>query len=144
MRFFVAIMCMALIRAASGQVVVADTYNVAGSGTGFGLNAGVNSGINPPTTRLTGTAATNLRYFSTGTKTNSYFSIAGQKLQVLPANNPGRFVLSADGTTPFNLAGALGTGTATPQNPVVYDLSIRIANNSAGVLRCSFALGTAE
>jgi hypothetical protein len=42
------------------------------------------------------------------------------------------------------LAGALGTGAATPQNPVVYDLSIRVANNSSGVFRCSFALGTAE
>ena len=40
--------------AVSGQVIVADNYNVTGSGTGFALNTGVNSGINPPTTRLTG------------------------------------------------------------------------------------------
>ncbi len=43
--------------ASYGQTIIADNYNVTGSGTGFALNTGVNTGINPPTTRLTGTAA---------------------------------------------------------------------------------------
>ena len=130
----------------SAQVIIADNYNVTGSGTGFALNAGVNSGINPPTTRLTGTAAANLRYIQSpaATKASSAFGISGSKLRITPAANPGRFTLSADGTTSFNFASALGTGAATPANRVVYDLSIRMANNSADVQRFSFALGTAE
>ena len=68
--------------AVSAQVIVADNYNVTGSGTGFALNTGVNSGINPPATRLTGTAAPNLRYIlTTTTKTNTAFGISGNKLQ---------------------------------------------------------------
>jgi hypothetical protein len=131
--------------AAFGQAIIADNYNVTGSGTGFALNAGVNSGINPPVTRLTGTAAPNLRYIlTTMTKTNAAFGISSSKLRVTPAANPGRFSLSADGTTAFDFASALGAGTATPTNPVVYDLSIKMANNSAGTQRCSFALGSAE
>ena len=130
---------------AHGQIIVADNYNVATSGTGFTLNTGVNYGINPPTTRLTGTAASNLRYIlTTTTKTNTAFSIASSKLRVIPAANPGRFSLSANGTTAFDFASALGSTTATPQNPVVYDLAISMANSSAGILRCSFALGSAE
>ena len=126
-------------------MLVGDNYNVTGSGTGFGLNAGVNSGINPPTTRLTGTAAATLRYMLTAvTKSNTAFTISGNKLQVSSAANPGRFSLSADGIVPFNWAAVLGTGSATPQNPMVYDLSISMVNNSAGNQRCSFALGTVE
>jgi hypothetical protein len=129
---------------AHGQTVIADNYNVAGSGTGFALNTGVNSGINPPATRLTGTAASNLRYITTTTKAASAFSIASNKLRVTPAANPGRFILSADGATPFNFASALGTAAATAASPVVYDLTISMANNSAGSQRFSFALGIAE
>src|SRR5262245_15693091 len=72
-----------------GQVIVADNFNVTGSGTGFALGSGVNSGINPPTTRLTGTAAADLRYIQTFTKTNTAFSIASNKLRVTAAANPG-------------------------------------------------------
>jgi hypothetical protein len=130
---------------AHGQVIVGDSYNVTDSGTGFGLNAGVNSGINPPTTRLTGTAAANLRYLLTATtKATTAYSIAGSKLRVTSAANPGRFSLSANGTTAFDFAPALGSGTASPQQPVVYDLAISMANNSAGTQRFSFALATAE
>ena len=130
---------------ASGQIIIADNYDVTGSGTGFTLNTGVNSAINPPATRLTGTAAPNLRYLlTTTTKTNAAFSITGNKLQVTAAANPGRFALSADGTAPFDFASALSSGTATPPSPVVYDLSIKMANRSAGTQRCSFALGTTE
>ena len=130
----------------SAQVIVADNYNVAGSGTGFGLNAGVNTGINPPTTRLTGTAAAGLRYLAipSATKVSTAFGITSNKLRVTPAANPGRFVLSADGTTSFNFATALGATTATPGNPVVYDLAISMASSTPGVQRFSFALGTVE
>lgn len=127
-----------------GQVIVADNFNVTGSGTGFALGSGVNSGINPPTTRLTGTAAANLRYISRTTRANSSHSISGNKLRVTYDTTSGRFVLSADGTTPFNFATPLGTAAATPDNPVVYDLTISMANNSTNISRFSFALGTSE
>jgi hypothetical protein len=144
MRFVLAMVCLLLAQLVRGQVVIADNFNVTASGTGFSLNSGVNSGINPPTTRLTGTAAANLRYIQTTTRTNTSFGISNNKLRVTTDATPGRFVLSADGVTPFNFAPALGTASATPQNPVVYDLSISMANNSTGVARFSFALGTAE
>lgn len=131
--------------AGRSQVIVSDSYNVTGSGTGFALNTGVNSGINPPTTRLTGTAAATLRYMLTAvTKSNTAFGISGNKLQIASAANPGRFSLSADGVVPFDWANVLGVGSATAQNPVVYDLSISMFNSSAGNQRCSFALGTVE
>src|SRR5690606_3054509 len=66
------------------------------------------------------------------------------KLRVTSAANPGRFVLSRDGVASCDFAPVLGTGSATPQNPVVYELSIRMNNNSSGTQRCSFALATAE
>ncbi len=128
----------------SGQEIIADSFNVANAGTGFGLHSGVNAGINPPTTRLTGITAANLRYFTTTTKPATAFAIAGNKLRVTPAANPGRFTLSADGTTAFDFAGALGSLLATPQQPVVYDLTISMANLSPGPHRCSFALAATE
>ncbi len=128
-----------------GQVIVSDNYNVTGTGTGFALNTGVNSGINPPATRLAGSAAANLRYLLTAlTKSNTAFSVSGNKLQVTAAANPGRFSLSADGVTPFDFSSVLGAGTASPTNPMVYDLAISIANKSSGNQRCSFAIATAE
>lgn len=127
-----------------GQLIVGDNYNVPANGTGFGLNSGINAGINPPATRLTGMDAANLRYISTSTKPASAYAIAGSKLQVTVATNAGRFTFSSNGTTPFNFASSLGTAVATPSNPVVYDLSINIANSSTGTLRTSFALGRAE
>lgn len=128
----------------SGATIVSDTYNVTGSGSGFALGSGVNSGINPPTTRLTGAAASSLRYINTGTKATSAYTITNNRLQVDAAPNPGRFVLSADGVNSFNFAAALGATTASAANPVVYDLAITMNNNSSGTPRFSFALGTAE
>ena len=124
--------------------IVSDSYNVAGSGTGFDLNSGVNSGINPPTTRLAGSAKANLRYINTGTKALNAYSISGNELQVSSATNAGRFVLSADGVNSFDFSSVLGTAAATATNPVVYDLAITMNNNSSGSQRFSFALGTAE
>ncbi|MDB6029248.1 MAG: phosphohydrolase [Verrucomicrobiales bacterium] len=129
---------------ADGQTIISDDYNVGVNGTGFSLNNGVNSGINPPTTRLTGTVAPGLRYISTGTKTNTAFSISGNKLRVTSAANPGRITLSTNGTSAFNFAAALGTAGATVQKPIIYDLTISMANNSVDLQRCSFAIGSAE
>jgi autotransporter-associated beta strand protein len=125
-------------------VIVSDNYNVTGSGSGFALNTGVNRGINPPTTRLTGSTTANLRYIPTAIKPNSAFTITSSKVQIDVATDPGRFVLSADGSNSYDYSTALGTAAATPATPVVYDLSISIKNNSSAGQRCSFALGTAE
>src|SRR6476660_1362252 len=57
---------LGLVPAQGAVQILGDNYNVTGSGSGFALGSGVNSGINPPTTRLTGTAAANLRYINTG------------------------------------------------------------------------------
>jgi hypothetical protein len=149
-RIFARVILFVFIAAlgAKGQVILSDNYNVSGTGSGFGLNAGVNSAINPPgSSRLSGTISTNLRYIptiTTGAKTNTAFSISSNKLRVASATNPGRFTLSTNGTTFFNFATALGSDTATPQKPVIYDLSISMANSSAGQQRFSFALGTTE
>lgn len=54
------------------QLILEDDYNVTNSGSGFALGSGVNSGINPPTTRLNGAAAKNLRYIKAyGSKADS-------------------------------------------------------------------------
>jgi hypothetical protein len=125
-------------------LIVGDSYNVTASGAGFALNTGLNTGINPPTTRLTGSAAPNLRYICTGTKAPTAYTITANRVQVDAATNAGRFVLSANGITSFDFAPALGIAAATPASPVVYYLSIRMNNASAGNQRFSIALGTAE
>ncbi len=130
--------------ARAATLILSDNYNVTGSGSGFGLNAGLNSGINPPTTRLTGSAASGLRYMNTGTKATTAYTITSSKARITALANPGRFTLSANGTTPFDFSSALGSGAATPANPVVYDLSISIDNDSASTYRTSFAFGTTE
>lgn len=130
---------------AHGQIIVADNYDVTGSGTGFALDTGVNSGINPPTTRLTGSAAADLRYIQTATgKAATAYSITGDKLQIARSANSGRFTLSADGTTAFDFASTLGVGNATAVNPVVYDITLSMVNTVSGTTRFSFALATAE
>ncbi len=128
-----------------GQTIVADNSDATGSGTGFALDAGVNSDINPPTTRLTGSAAANLRYIQTATgKAATAYSITGGKIQTERSANSGRFTLSADGMTAFDFAPALGIDLATPANPVVYDINISMANTISGTTRFSFALATEE
>lgn len=135
-----------LITASSYGVttIISDNYNTTALGAGFDLDTGVNTGINPPTTRLTGTAKANLRYIHTGTKTNAVYTISGNKLQVGSAPNPGRFVFSANGTNSFDFGPALGITNASATNRVIYDLSIRMNNDSTGAQRFSFALGTTE
>jgi hypothetical protein len=144
--FFTALLSLAAI-ASPAQLIVGDDSDVTGSGTGFGLDAGINSGINPPTTRLTGSAADNLRYLFTATgttKSPTAYSITGGKQQIAFSANSGRYTLSADGSTAFDFASALGTSFATAANPVVYDIGISMANANSGTVRFSFALGTAE
>ncbi len=143
---FAAILFLAGLTA-HGQTIIADDYNVTGSGTGFALGSGVNSGINPPTTRLTGSMAANMRYFRTATgRAETDYSIGANALQVAGGANSGRFTLSNDGTTAFDFGPALGTSLATAVNPVVYDITISMANNSASgnQYRFSFALATVE
>ena len=133
---------------ASGQVIVADNYNVTPNGTGFALGQGVNTGINPPTTRLTGTAAANLRYIQTFTsKAASQFDINSSRLRVVkdPTTSvSGRFTLSVNGSTPFDFGPAMGVPGATPATPVTYDLKISMRNDATTASRFSFALTTVE
>lgn len=138
---------LSLAGAVHGQLIIADNYNVTGNGSGFALDNGVNSGINPPTTRLTGSAAADLRYIQTITgtpKALTSYTINNNKLQVAAAANSGRFVFSADGTVPFDFGPALGASLATPSAPLTYDVTISIANSAAGTQRTSFGIATAE
>lgn len=124
---------------ANAQVIISDNYDVTGNGTGFGANTGVNTDI---ANRLQGTAATGLRYINMAAKPDSSYSITDGKLQGEGANGGAGFTLSADGTSSFNFASALGSTLATPANPVVYDISLSMANNLAGGPRFSFGLLT--
>jgi hypothetical protein len=140
-----AVLSLLAVASAPAQVLLSDNYNITGSGTGFALGSGANSGINPPTTRLGGSSAPNMRYLVTdSTKALSSYSITGNKLQVASAANSGRFSLSSDGATVFDFGSALTADLASSSGSAVYELSISMANNSAGIQRFSFALGTAE
>lgn len=131
--------------AAYGQLIIADDANVGTAGTGFGLNAGVNAGINPPTTRFTGSAAANLRYLQTALgKSDTAYSVTGNKLQTSFSAGSGRFTLSADGLSAFNFATYLTSGLATPANPATYDIGISMNNGNSGTTRFSFGFGTAD
>lgn len=130
---------------AYGQLIIADDYEVTGSGTGFGPNAGVNSGINPPATRLTGSVAANMGYIQTATgKAATAYSIAGGKLQTVLSSGSGRFTFSNNGSTPYDFAGVLGIGTASPISPITYDITMSMANTVSGTTRFSFALSAEE
>ena len=130
---------------AQGQTIIADNYNVVNVGDGFLLGAGVNSGINPPDTRLTGSAADGLRYMNRAAKLDTAYYIGGNaRLRVNSGAQSGRITLSADGTTPFDFATALGISAATPANPVEYDITLSMDNNGTAIQRFSFALGTME
>lgn len=121
-------------------VLVADNYNVAGSGTGFGLNAGVNSGINPPTTRLTGTAAANLRYFKVaGNRNNNLHYIT----------NSSKFAIGfGTALTTVSIRPESGIADfspylpASPATPSVYEVRIDIANLTAGTTRCGLGISS--
>ena len=130
---------------ARGQVIIADNFNVTASGTGFALGSGANAGINPPTTRLTGSAAANLRYINRAAKPDAAYLIASNvRLRVNNDTGNGRTTLSADGINPFDFSSALGIAAATPANPVEYDITLSMDNNASGTTRMSFGLGTIE
>lgn len=130
---------------AKGQLILSDNYNVTTSGTGFALGSGINTGINPPTTRFTGSAAANLRYYQTVTgKAVTAFDINANRLRVNTDAGIGRFTLSADSATPYDFASDLGSLAATPASPAAYDLRISMRNNATSNARFSFALGTVE
>ena len=123
--------------------IISDNYTAVNVNSGFLLGEGLNSAINPPTsTRLTGTVAANLRYLKTGNKNTTVHDSQQQRERVV-GSPIGALYPSADGTNPFDFATALGAGTATPGNPVVYDVAIAM-NNKGTTGRMSFALGTAE
>ncbi len=136
----------ALSSASGATTIISDTYTVTTTTTGLALDNGVNYGINPPTTRLTGTAAANLRYIDTleGGRSPDKYGISSNRLLVESGSGIGRFTLSADGANPFDFATALGTGEATPANPAVYDIKIAMRNDATGTERLSFGLATAE
>ncbi len=134
---------------AYGQTtILSDNYNVTTATTGFALDNGVNYGINPPTTRLGGTAAADLRYLQIATtptmRTASKYGISSIALRVQQEATIGRFTLSANGVNPFNFASALGTAGATPTDPAKYDITISMQNNATATPRLSFGFATAE
>ncbi len=135
-------MCIVSVR---GQIVVADTCDVSGgnsSGTGFGTN-GVNYQL---TGRLSGSASSGLSYFEvpSTTRSGSTYSIKTNRIYVAVGSSAGRFTFTTNGSTPFDFATALGTTTASAANPVIYDLSAKIANHTAATDRTSFGLATAD
>jgi len=136
----------ALGSVSGATTIIGDNYNVTTTTTGWALGNGVNYGINPPTTRLTGTAAANLRYLDTieGGRSADKYGISSNRLLVESGSGVGRFTLSANGTTSFDFATALGTRDATPANPAVYDIKIAMRNDATGTERLSFGLATAE
>ncbi len=156
------LICLTMALAASSlsgaTVIITDSFTATNVGSGFLLGQGVNSDINPPTTtRLTGTAIADLYYIRKGNKGETAYSIATNAastnnfVNITQGTQSGRFTLSQlPGTNAFDFGSALGTATATPQNPVVYDLNISMANkvnvgntnNVAG--RMTFAFGTTE
>jgi len=142
------LLAFAVVGAAYGQTnIVSDNYDVSTSTTGFGLDHGVNYGINPltGTTRMTGKAATGLRYIQTGTdRSTNLFGINDNQLRVRQQNTIGRFTLSANGVNPFNFASALGTAGASPINPAIYEITITMRNYATNASRFSFALATVE
>ncbi len=133
---------------AQGQTILADNYDVAGNGDGFALGAGLNSGINPPSTRLTGSvtgSAAGLRYIATNAaKPSTAYTITNGKFQVAATASIGRVSLSNDGAAPFDLASALGATTATPANPVIYEITTSMTNAQSSATRFSFGIGTVE
>ncbi|HET6406810.1 MAG TPA: hypothetical protein VFG14_02930, partial [Chthoniobacteraceae bacterium] len=140
-----ALLLLAITTTARGQLVLADNYDVAGNGDGFALGTGLNSGINPPETRLTGSLAGELRYIATNpAKVSTAYTITNGKFQVAAAPMSGRVTLSNDGFAPLDFGPALGATTATPVNPVIYELRTSMANAVSVATRFSFGIGTVE
>ncbi len=140
----------ALLGVASVQsqtIVLSDNYTTTTNLTGFALGTGVNAGINPPTTRITGTSAANLRYIQVATtpsmRTASKYGLNSSMIRVQTENSIGRFTLSANGATPFDFGPSVGATYATQANPAIYDIKISMRSDG-NTPRFSFALTTVE
>ncbi len=132
--------------AVAATVIISDDYNVTTDTTGFTLNTGINFGINPPwATRLTGNAAAGLRYVQTGAgKAASAHQIYNNQLRVATDGNSGHFALSRNGATSYDFGEAMNIAAATPANPAIYQLRIKLRNNATSTARFSFAIATAD
>lgn len=137
--------------AAQAQLIISDNFDGPGAGTttGFALDSGVNTDIDPPnsTTRLTGSAATDLRYINrtpSGKPDSSFRLNNDSHLRVNSGAQAGRTSLSADGTTAFDFGSALGASLASSSSLLEYDITISMDNNAAGTHRMSFGWGTVE
>ena len=130
--------------------IISDTYSTnSDSTTGFALGSGVNWLINPPSTRITGSAAPNLRYYQTvTTKLASQYDLSSGRIRITkdPSGGSaiGRFTLSANGSSPFDFGPLLGATYASPTNPAIYDLKISMRNDATSTARFSFGIATAE
>ncbi len=128
-------------------IVISDNFNIGGdsAATGFAFDEGVNQGINPPTTRLTGTAKENLRYFNRNAgKADSSFWIDSNKFRVNTGAQNGRASFTVDDTNPFDFGPILGVAAATAANPIVYEIKVSMDNNAASTQRMSLGLATTE
>ncbi|MDB6057482.1 MAG: Autotransporter-associated beta strand repeat protein, partial [Verrucomicrobiales bacterium] len=140
------IVAMLVAMSARAQTtVLSDNFTATTAGTGFALGAGVNTGINPPTTRITGSAAANLRYMSAvTTRPDTKYDINANRLRCVTDAGIGRFTISANGASAFDFGPILGSAYASPTNPAIYDIKISMRNDATSTARFSFGLATAE
>jgi autotransporter-associated beta strand protein len=129
-----------------GTIILEDNYNVVSNKTGFVLGEGVNSGIIPtnvpPITRLTGSAAAGLSYYrSSGSKTNTAHAISADKFRIARVADSSTISFTP-GQGHYDFASALNTLAATPENPCVYEMEVKVANGANGTQRCAFALSS--
>src|SRR5215203_1272967 len=83
---------LTIISSAPAQVIISDDYNITTVNEGFVLGNGGNTGINPPTNRMTGAVAADLRYYQTATARNpSFYDINTSRLRVSQNATIGRF-----------------------------------------------------
>lgn len=125
----------------AATLIIKDDFNVAANGDpGFVLNEGANAGINPPQfTRLEGVAKDDLRYINLWNRPTYY--INNNKLRINNGAQGGRFTLGDSNGEAFDFGPALGVATASPDNPITYDVTISLYNNASSA-RQSFGIST--
>lgn len=138
---------LASVPASGVETIIYDSYDVTANSTGFGWEKGINAGIKEDgsATRLTGTVITQtkLRYRNTGLKDDPVYRINpdGNRARVDDDTHFGQFTLFTSGAA-FDFASAIGSGDATPGNPLVYDVTIGMANGDDLLARQSFGITT--